>query len=287
MTPEMILVVAIALAGACVGSFLNVVAWRLPRACMSIVRPRSRCPRCAHEIAWYDNLPVLSWVLLRGRCRGCGVGISVRYPLVEALCALLFVVVLRESLGPAGRAEPFAVPAWQWGELGARLLATAALLVLSLVDLDHRILPDELTLGGIVAGLVLAPLLPGLQPSLGPLADELSPRLAASAHAFLGAISAGGGLWLLGYGASKLFRKDAMGLGDVKMLAAMGAWLGFWAWLSLFVASVVGALVGMAVLLVKRERYIPFGPFLAIGAWVVMLWGPEISTIWLEVFARR
>ncbi|HYC79141.1 MAG TPA: prepilin peptidase, partial [Planctomycetota bacterium] len=211
--------------GLCVGSFLNVVAYRLPRECMSVAGPRSRCPRCARFIAWYDNLPVLSWLLLRARCRHCGKGIPARYPLVEAGTAALFVATAAWTLPRAAFADPLAHGA-DWGVAGARFLVTAALIALALIDYDWEILPDQITLGGLALAPILVFAAPSLQPT--PVIDDwtiggrvvgevLGPRWTAVVHGLLGAAACGGFLWTVGFLGSLAFRKEAMGLGDVKM----------------------------------------------------------------------
>ncbi len=281
--------------GACVGSFLNVVAYRLPRECMSIVKPRSRCTRCAHMIAWYDNLPILSWLMLRGRCRACRVGISPRYPLVELFVAALFVVTALLVLPHEGWRRP-ADHATQWLQVGVMALIGSALVALTLIDLDFFILPDEITKSGIVLGPFLAFIAPGIQPSLvlkgwtvfgllgTPLETMVGDRGVALIHGVLGAVVAGGTLWLIGVAGTWAFKKDAMGFGDVKMLAAMGGVLGFWSLLALVVAVMTGAVVGIVVRLVSKGRYIPFGPFLALGMWIVMLWGKPLLGWWLGLY---
>jgi leader peptidase (prepilin peptidase)/N-methyltransferase len=281
----------VALIGACVGSFINVVAYRLPRACMSIAKPRSRCPRCSAPIAWYDNLPIVSWVALRARCRACKARIPVRYPLVELLVAGLFFVTAWVVLPLEAMRRPFAGQNWlPWLDWAVRCTITSALVALSLIDLDYRILPDAITKPGIAFGPLLAFLAPGVQPtpvigawSIGgePLELRLGPHFVALIHGVLGAALGWIALWSIGALGSRLFRKPAMGFGDVKMFAAMGGVLGFWCLLALFVATVAGALVGIGIKLAAKGRYIPFGPFLAIGMWVVMLWGELVFSAWL------
>ena len=280
----------IASLGACVGSFLNVVAYRLPRECMSVVKPRSRCPKCTRWIAWYDNLPVLSWLLLRGRCRGCGLGISVRYPLVELATALLFLATAILTMPPQALAEPLTAGG-AWGAFGLRALAVSVLFVLAIIDFDWEILPDQLTLGGLVAAPVMVFLAPSIQPSDGgvgqwvvagrTLLDLCRPGGVAVVHGFL----AGGGaalfLWLVGWLGSKAFKKEAMGLGDVKMLAAMGALLGFWSFLALALAVVSGAVIGLGLKICGKGSYIRFGPFLAFGAWAVLVDGATLLDMWI------
>lgn len=289
--PIVALVGTVAL-GACVGSFLNVVAYRLPRACMSVVKPRSRCPKCARFIAWYDNLPVLSWFLLRGRCRGCGLAIAARYPAVEAGTALLFWVVARETLDAAALTYP-ANHGAAWGLFALRALATSVLVALALIDYDYEILPDRLTLGGAVAGPLMAFVAPALQPTdagvgawrIGTetVAGLVGVRGTAVVHSLLGAAACAGFLWLVGWAGSKAFRKEAMGLGDVKMAAAMGAVLGFWSFAALTVAVFSGALVGIVLKSVGRGSYIRFGPFLALGTWAVLLRGTDLLGAWLAL----
>jgi leader peptidase (prepilin peptidase)/N-methyltransferase len=291
----------VAVFGACVGSFINVVAYRLPRACMSIAKPRSRCPRCSTPIHWYQNVPVISWIALRGKCASCKARISPRYPLVELLVAGLFLVVGIVVLPNEALRAPATQPAF-WLDWAVRCLITAALVALSLIDLDYRILPDQITKSGIVLGPVLAFLAPGVQPTpvIGSwsvsgrtlalrFADwfgGLSPNMLALVHGLMGAAVAWCVLWSIGALGSLLFRKPAMGFGDVKMFAAMGGVLGFWSLLALLVATFAGAIVGIVVKLASKGRYIPFGPFLAIGMWVVMLWGERVLAAWLGLFVR-
>jgi leader peptidase (prepilin peptidase)/N-methyltransferase len=257
---------------------------------MSVVRPRSRCPKCRHGIAWYDNLPVLSWVLLRGRCRGCKGRIGLRYPLVELGTAILFGFVAAWTIP----GEPFLrgelPPLASWLDFLAGALVTGALIALSLIDWDHRILPDEITKTGIVAGPVLAFLAPRFQHGAVPFAvmdtaSPWAPRVHALLFGVLGAVAAGGALWLIGVIGARAFKKEAMGFGDVKMIAAMGGIIGLWSLLALAVASVLGAVVGIVHRLVTKDRYIPFGPFLAAGMWLVMWFGPSILQGWLTLFA--
>jgi len=275
--------------GACTGSFLNVVVYRLPRECMSVVRPRSRCPRCASAIAWFDNLPVLSWLVLRGRCRSCGSGISFRYPGIELVTAGLFLGLGWLVVPLEGFAWPFD-HGEAWLNWAVMAVITSALIALSFIDLDYRILPDELTKSGIVLGPVLAFLAPQIQhwPEAEFLvtidAGDWEPRVSALVSGAIGAVVAGGTLWLIGWLGTKAFKKEAMGFGDVKMIAAMGGCLALWALLSLAVAAICGAVIGIAVRAVTRGKYIPFGPFLAVGMWTVMLWGPEILEFYLGIF---
>jgi leader peptidase (prepilin peptidase) / N-methyltransferase len=225
--------------GLVVGSFLNVVIHRLPRE-ESIVSPPSRCPSCGARIAPRDNVPVLSWLLLSGRCRSCRAPISVRYPLVELANGILWVLVLR--VAPS------------WGDAATGAFLCSACLALSAIDIDREILPDAITLPGIVVGLALA---------------FVSVRR-TPLEALLGAALGAGGLFLLAFVYEKLAGVEGMGFGDVKMLGMAGALLGPAAVVvTIFVASVSGSVVGLAWIGLKgggRKSRIRFGPFLALGA---------------------
>jgi leader peptidase (prepilin peptidase)/N-methyltransferase len=266
--------------GAIVGSFLNVCIHRIP-AEESVVRPRSRCPGCRSPIAWYDNVPIVSWIVLRARCRRCGTRIAARYPLVEAVAGLLAVLAL-VRLGPT----PQAVAAFAF---------TAALLLITFIDLDHLFIPDEVSLPGIVAGLGMALLPGGIT-----LAD-----------AFFGVVLGGGVLWVLAATYEWLTGVEGMGFGDVKLLAMIGAFVG-WQGIPivLLIASVTGTCAGLLVIFSRRGRRgfgrvrrrlglravlpylrrlgrsteIPFGPFLALGA-VVVLYTPRLAHLWSRSLA--
>lgn len=259
-----------ALFGLVVGSFLNVCIFRLPRHCMSVVRPRSRCPRCLRTIPWYDNIPVLSWVALRGRCRGCRAPISPRYAAVELLTGALFAwAAARQLWGPndpgAREAAVFLVHAWFLGSM----------VVCAFIDVDFRILPDEVTLPGVVLGLAVSAAFPFLHE--GGLPGAIGNRhLAGLAVSALGAVVGGGTLWGVGVVGKLVFRKEAMGFGDVKYMAMIGSVLGWKGVLLTFVlACLFGSLVGVGKFVaVRRMGYVPFGPFLSAGA-LVMLLAPE------------
>jgi leader peptidase (prepilin peptidase)/N-methyltransferase len=235
--------------GALIGSFLNVCIYRLPRR-ESIAWPGSHCPKCSHPIAWYDNIPILSYLALAGRCRHCTVPISFRYPLVEILNAAGYVSLL-----------------WFFGRSWVAVaygLLYSALLVVAGTDLSHKIIPNAVTFPGIVLGLVCATtILP-----LGFL------------NSLLGILIGGGILWLLAWVSPYLFGKEGMGVGDIKLLAMIGAFLGWKpALMTIMVGSFLGSLVGVtliAVQVIKREDYIPFGPFLVCGALVALFFGQFI-----------
>ncbi|MBF0627179.1 MAG: prepilin peptidase [Magnetococcales bacterium] len=247
------LLILLLLIGAIWGSFLNVCIHRIPLE-ESIVRPRSRCPGCRHTIAWHDNIPILSWLILRARCRHCQQPISPVYPLVELITALLTVSTLyRFGLTPTGVALT---------ALGY------ALITLTMIDFHHYILPDVITLPGIAIGLLLT-VLPGT-----------APPLASWQNGLIGVTAGGGGLWLFGWIFQKITGKEGMGLGDVKLTAMLGAWLGWQALpLTIFGAAVIGSVVGIGwILLSGRDRSlpIPFGPYLALAAWGYLHLGPAI-----------
>jgi len=240
--------------GLMVGSFLNVCIWRMPRE-ESIVRPRSHCPSCNRLIAWYDNLPLISYVLLGARCRHCRARISWRYPVVEALTAAAFVGVV----------------AW----FGLSLVSVVyiafvcGLIVASFVDLDHQIIPDEISVGGLVVGLVLSGVIPALHGT-----DSVWTSLLRS---FIGALVGGGLLYGTGIIGDLIFRKESMGGGDIKLLAMAGSILGWkLALVTFFISPMLALIPGLAVLLFKRSHVIPYGPFLSLGLIVSMFVGHEL-----------
>ena len=224
----MVTLTFITIFGLFVGSFLNVVIYRLPRECLSVVKDtRSRCPRCGLQLTWYDNIPVFSYViLLRGKCRGCRVPISFRYPFVELLTGAAFASLAWIDLGASGLDYPTEAGR-AWLLLGVHALVLASLIALSAIDIDFRILPDAITLSGIVAAPVIVFLVPEAMPAplWMPFADAPGTwgmNLNALANGLAGAAFAAGVLYGIGWLGSKAFRKPAMGLGDVKLFAAMG-----------------------------------------------------------------
>jgi leader peptidase (prepilin peptidase)/N-methyltransferase len=242
-----------ALWGLLIGSFLNVCIYRWPRE-LSVVRPRSRCPECERQIAWYDNIPVFSYVILRGRCRGCKARISWRYPVVEALTAAAFFYFVWQGGG-------FTPVALKWCVFSAILIA------LIFTDIETLLLPDEFTIGGLCAGLAISWFAP--PPSfLEALAGAAVPSLA---------------LWLVGWLFEKLRHKEGLGFGDVKMIAMIGSFLGLrGALLSIALGAVVGAVVGLIWIIVTRKDAatypLPFGMFLGIAALITAARGPQIMT---------
>ncbi|HEV2799178.1 MAG TPA: prepilin peptidase [Pyrinomonadaceae bacterium] len=277
LVPFPLALVLVSALGALIGSFLNVVIHRVPRE-ESIVFPNSRCPSCGTAIRPYDNIPILSFLVLRGRCRACGISISRRYPAIEALTALLFgLVFLHDGLTLA---LPF------------DLIFVAALVSLIFIDAEHMILPDVITLPGFAFALVARALVPNLY-GLAFLSEGLLqgwPQWAVSvAGALFGAAVGGGSLWLMGWLWERLRGVEAMGLGDVKMLFMVGAYLG---WpltiLTIFLGVVGGSFVGVGLMLWRRERdmqmLLPFGIFLGIGAILSLLLGQQIINWYLGHF---
>lgn len=256
--------------GACLASFLNVVIWRVPRG-ESIVSPPSHCPKCNAAIPWYLNIPILSWLALRGKCAACKNPISPRYPLVELLGGLLFVAAYARF----GVAAPLA---WIW---------LALMLVGSFIDFDHKLLPDFVTVGGMIYGVVLS-FGAALSRHLGydfPLAPfEVSPLLSLSGLAF-----GFGLLWLIRFLGSKAFKREAMGMGDVFLMGAVGALFGPLAVVMvLMLSSVLGSLVGVGLILAAKARLgkfveIPYGPYICLGCLAWMFYGPELVRGYLRL----
>ncbi|HEX5475759.1 MAG TPA: A24 family peptidase [Vicinamibacterales bacterium] len=252
-----VVIAALAIAGLAVGSFLNVCIHRIPRR-ESIVWPGSHCATCQRPLAWYENVPLASYAVLRGRCRTCGASIALRYPAVEAITAAAFVL------------EYLAIG---WTPLLAvRLLFVAVLIVLFAIDLEHQILPNVITLPGIVVGLACALLLPpGLRDAL------------------IGVLVGGGVLFLIAEAYYRIRGEEGMGMGDVKMLAMVGAFLGWkLTLLTLILASFAGSLIGVVILATRRggmKAALPFGTFLAIGAFIASAVGQDILTWYLGLYS--
>ena len=247
-----VVVVFSAVLGLAIGSFLNVVIWRVPRK-ESVVRPPSHCPQCETPISPRDNVPVLSWLFLSGKCRHCKNPIPVRYPLVEAGCGVLFLAV----------AARFGA---SW-ELPAYLVLTAALLAISIIDLEHFIVPDRITAPLTVSALALL--------GVAALAEGNGWRFGRT---LLGGVAYFAFLLLL-----NIFYPKGMGMGDVKLAFSLGLYLGWLGWgqvfLGGFLAFLLGAVVGVTLIATKiksRKDVVPFGPFLALGAMLTILWGDPI-----------
>lgn len=264
--------------GACVGSFLNVCIYRIPRD-ESVVTPRSHCPHCNTLIPWHLNIPVLSWLCLRGKCAACKGPIAFRYTLVELLTAMTFLAVFMKWAAPAALhmqpiAHPLVVPVY-WLFLGGLILGT-------FVDFEHFILPDSVTIGGMVAGPILSALVPALhgksvwwQSLLSSCTGLLAGFCLLNAIAWLG---------------TKAFKKEAMGFGDVKLMGAIGAFLGWEAVLfTVFVSSLLGSVSGLLLIAfggIKMQSRIPFGPYISAAAAVWVFWGQALFGAYMKLLAR-
>lgn len=250
--------------GLMLGSFFNVIIYRMPRG-ESVVWPPSHCTGCGYRIRAYENIPVISWILLKGRCRSCGSGISVQYPLVEALTGLLSVSV-------AGHFLTFGAEHDLGFKLAAAWLVLASIPIF-VIDFRHFLIPDVINFPGMVIGLALSFLPGGISPE-----DSL-----------LGGVGAGLFLWLVGFSASKLLKKEAMGFGDVKLIAMGGALFGLRTALTgLIFASVLGTLVGIPMLLLRRlneHRHIPFGPYICLGLLAAAFLGDALLTWYLGLLS--
>ena len=254
------------LGGLLIGSFLNVCNHRMPRD-LSIVRPRSFCPKCEHMIPWYDNVPVLSYLMLRGRCRFCRHRIPLRYPVVELTTGLAFWVCVH-MLGPT-------LLALKW------CLFSGLLIALTATDFEERILPNELTLGGTALGLLLALFVPIHAETVGPF---VAPWMASVSEAAFGAAIASGSIWFVGWAYKKVRHREGMGFGDVKMIAMIGAFLGApLAMLAITAGSLLGAIAGIAFIVVARKDAstyeLPFGSFLGISAFAVAMFGEVVGHV--------
>lgn len=252
MAVDPILLIGTGLVGLCLGSFLNVTILRLPHD-LSLVTPASTCPRCHHPIAWRDNVPVLSWLLLRGRCRHCREPISAQYPIIEAAVALIWIgAVLHYGV---------TVPALAGALFGTILVGIAV------TDARHYLIPDEYTVGGLVLALGLS--------------------LAGGVHGFLQALLGAGVGFALLFTVARVgqwaFKEEAMGGGDIKMMAMVGAFLGGWqgVLLTVFLGALLGSLIFVPLTL-KKKRLVPFGVFLALGAAVTFVFGDAIIAWYLH-----
>ena len=256
LLPPLVQLAFAAAFGAVVGSFLNVIIYRLPLG-KSVVWPASACPHCGRELLWYENVPIVSFLALRARCRTCRAPISARYPLIEALTALMFAAAW-----------------WYYGPgvlLASRLVFGSMLIALFAIDLEHHLLPNAITLPGIVAGLVFSFFAePGWQASL------------------IGAVAGGGALFAIAEGYYRIRHEEGLGMGDVKMLAMIGAFLGWkLALVTLMMASLAGSVVGMLLIVSRRgtmKYALPFGTFLALGAAAAATVGPTALRWYLGLF---
>lgn len=264
--------------GTCIGSFLNACIYRIPNG-LSVVHPRSFCPMCHMKIAWCDNFPVLSWLVLRGRCRCCRTFIPPRYLLVEIVVGIMFLLVWLKYDVVAGPRVLGLDPITDGGLVPVYGLVIAGLVLGSFVDIEHLIIPDRVTIGGIICGLALSPLVP---------------QLHGTDNAWVGLLQSGIGagfgvglLWAVAFIGKQIFKKEAMGFGDVKLMGAIGAFLGWRAVLfSVVVSSFLGSFVGIGLVIFgKREMQsrIPYGPYLALSALVWVYWGPALWDLYIRL----
>ena len=275
---QVLAVLSLGILGLLIGSFLNVVIHRLPKMMehdwllqcaelreednpsqepLSLSKPRSRCPACGHQITALENIPIFSWIALRGRCSACHAPISPRYPIIEALTGALFAFAAVEF-------------GYGWAAAGATLLISA-LVALTFIDIDTQLLPDSITLPLVWAGLLF---------NLSAIYTDLH-------AAVIGAIAGYLSLWIVYWGFKLATGKEGMGYGDFKLLAALGAWLG-WQILPLIIllSSLVGAIVGIVLIVVtKRGRNIPipFGPYLAAAGLLALFWGNDLTQAYLRL----
>jgi leader peptidase (prepilin peptidase)/N-methyltransferase len=256
LTPLWVALIIAGAFGLCIGSFLNVCIYRLPRG-ESLVHPRSRCTTCGRTLSWFDNIPVVSWAVQRGRCRTCGQRVSVMYPAVEVVTALIFVLVYA-FYGPT----PLGL---------VRTVFACALIVLFVTDLQHKILPNSITMPGIVVGFACSLFLPpGWRDSL------------------IGLLIGGGVLYAIAEIYYRVRGQEGLGMGDVKLLAMIGAFLGWkLVLLTLVLASFAGSLAGGVLILSGRgdmKYALPFGTFLAVGALFAATWGDPIATWYFSFY---
>jgi len=247
-------VVLIFILGLIVGSFSNVCIYRIPRN-ESIIFPASHCPKCRRNISPKDNIPLLSYILLKGRCRNCKSKISIQYPIVELLTGLIYLIIYLTY----GLSVQFLI----------YIILSSALIIIAFIDLNEQIVPDVISLPGIVIGFILSFFVPYI----------------SFINSVLGIFAGGGIILIIGLAGSIIFKKEAMGGGDVKLAAMIGAFLG-WRYIiiSLFLGFFLGALAGIILILSKiksREDVVPFGPFIVLGSLITLLWGEKIISWYL------
>ena len=257
--------------GTCIGSFLNVVIYRVP-AEMSLSTPASHCPKCKKDIPWYLNIPLMSWLLLRGKCANCGCSIPIRYFLVELLVGILFLLVFAKVIFYH---EPIEILIVYFG-------LTMLVVTTVFIDLEHQIIPDKTTYPAMILGLVAAAAFPVIWNT-----GSHWRALLQSAICFA---ASGGLLALFAIIGSKIFKRDALGWGDVKYIAAIGACLGGRAaYFTLLFGALSGSIVGIALMAVKKKDFkgaIPFGPFLATGTYLWILFDNEIIKLFRIIFEK-
>ncbi len=246
--------------GAVIGSFLNVCIYRISRS-KSIVKPGSYCPNCEKPIKFYDNIPIVSYILLGGKCRNCGIKISTRYPFVELITAVIYVMIYRK-----------------WGltyQMLVPMFFVSLLIVVTFIDYDFQIIPDILSIGGLIAGIAISFIRP----------DFLF------LDALYGVLIGGGVLFTIAYGYQLITKREGMGGGDIKLLAMIGSFVGLKGVIfSLVGGSIIGTLVGIPLMLIKKENTqyaMPFGPFLSLAAVIYLFFGNNIVYLFNEVFFKK
>jgi leader peptidase (prepilin peptidase)/N-methyltransferase len=269
IVPVPLVLVLAGVFGAMIGSFLNVVIHRLPEH-ESLVRPGSHCPACRAPVRWYDNLPILSWLILRGRCRDCRAPISPRYLLVEALTAALTLLVAVRWEGVGG--------SWSLSHCVAALVLVYPLVPVTFIDLKLKIIPDRITKPGMAVAVLVSLLVPDLHaPHIFSLTAMRNPHVASFLASLCGVLVGAGSIWFMGVAGKALFKKESMGFGDVKFMGMVGGFLGpVGVLLVVLIACLVGSVVGGLSWLLTKDHYLAFGPFLALGALLVLFYRPEI-----------
>lgn len=268
--------------GACVGSFLNVVVYRLPRKHLSLVTPGSHCFACGTPLPWYENLPVISWLMLGGKCAHCRTRVSPAYLVTELLTAALFAGIVWaffwRKLGFVRFGQAPLWPLWQQaGALVVYLVFVSALLASSLIDIRHRIIPDEISVRGTLAAPLVVAGLPAVMPWLASPERVANPYLNGLLCSTVGVLVGFGTLLVIRVVGGWAFGKEAMGMGDVKLMGLIGGLLGWDAvFLTLFLSCLIGSALGILLWLVTRKHYLPFGPYLALAAVVVMVGRPQL-----------
>ena len=240
--------------GACIGSFLNVCIYRLGKG-ESIIRPRSHCPHCNHRLTWYENIPFLSYLMLRAKCRYCKKPISFQYFMVELITAGFFLLFLNYF----GLSILFLIYA----------ALVSALIVVTFIDIKEQIIPDEISLPGMIIGLAVS--------FIYPVLHRLDSHTLSLLYSLLGLIAGGGSIYLIGLLGDFVFKKESMGGGDVKLLAMVGAFIGWkMVLLVFFISPLFGAIIGIILKMRKNVSIIPYGPFLSLGTIIVIIWGRQI-----------
>jgi len=265
--------------GAVVGSFLNALIYRLPRESLSVAQPkRSFCPVCGKTIPWYDNLPIISYILLSGRCRFCGTRISLRYPLIEALTSSLFI-----CLALAEKEQIFGYDPDRWRFVCIYILHLyfiAAAIAVTFIDIDFQIIPDEITFSGAIAAPIVCVIFPELQQHSGLhklVVEYMNPHVASLISSIGGAVVGGGSLMIVGVLGKMILKKEALGMGDVKLMAFFGGFFGLECVLLIFfLGCAFGSVVGVPMRLLAKKQEIPFGPFLSIGAVLILFFREDI-----------